>query len=195
MRRHGNWLVPQKVLCNVDRHVGGLQVGCIGMPQAVRREIVSHDGRFRVDRAAYHLRAHVEIKRLLERAPHLLHGRFGVWQAGGRLREEIAAVLLHPVQPFSGSVGWALRCCSGRQFNTVQRLLAERLVWDRAKILTLRLSEDLEYVEIAKIMNMTENTCRMQYSRARRHCAELLERQKNTWVFFRNCCYKIECSG
>ena len=48
------------------------------------------------------------------------------------------------------------------------------------KILTLRLSEDLEYVEIAKIMNMTENACRMQYSRARRHCAELLERQKNT---------------
>lgn len=48
------------------------------------------------------------------------------------------------------------------------------------KILTLRLSEDLEYVEIAKIMNMTENACRMQYSRARRHCAELLERQENT---------------
>ena len=48
------------------------------------------------------------------------------------------------------------------------------------KILTLRLSEDLEYVEIAKIMNMTENACRMQYSRARRRCAELLERQKNT---------------
>ena len=48
------------------------------------------------------------------------------------------------------------------------------------KILTLRLSEDLEYIEIAKIMNMTENACRMQYSRARRHCAELFERQKNT---------------
>ena len=48
------------------------------------------------------------------------------------------------------------------------------------KILTLRLSEDLEYVEIAQIMNMTENACRMQYSRARRRCAELLERQKNT---------------
>ena len=48
------------------------------------------------------------------------------------------------------------------------------------KILTLRLSKDLEYVEIAKIMNMTENACRMQYSRARRRCAELLERQKNT---------------
>ena len=105
LRRHGNRLVPQKVLCNVDRHVGGLQISRVCMPQAVRREIVSRGGRFRVDRAVYHLRAHVEIKRLLERAPHLLHGRFGVRQAGGRLRKEIAAVLLHPVQPFSGSVG------------------------------------------------------------------------------------------
>lgn len=75
------------------------------MPQAVWREIISHDGRFRVDRAACHLRAHIQIKRLLERAPHLLHGCFGVRLAGGRLRKEIAAVLLHPVQPFSGSVG------------------------------------------------------------------------------------------
>ena len=56
----------------------------------------------------------------------------------------------------------------------------EELSEAEQKILTLRLSEDLEYVEIAKIMNMTENACRMQYSRARRHCAELLERQKNT---------------
>ena len=95
----------QKVLCNVDRHVGGLQTSCVCMPQAVRREIVSHDGRRRVDRAALHLRAHIQIKRLLERAPHLLHRRFSVRQAGGRLRKEIAAVLLHPVQPFSGSVG------------------------------------------------------------------------------------------
>ena len=105
MRRHGNRLVTQKILCNIKRDTGGLQVGHISVPQAVWREIVSHDGRFRADCAASHLRAHVEIKRLLERAPHLLHGRFGVWQAGGRLREEIAAVLLHPVQPFSGSVG------------------------------------------------------------------------------------------
>lgn len=105
MRRHGNRLVTQKILCDVERHAGGLQISRVCMPQAVRREIVSHDGRRRVDRAAYHLRAHVEIKRLLERAPHLLHGRFGVRQSGGRLRKEIAAVLLHPVQPFSGSVG------------------------------------------------------------------------------------------
>ena len=57
LRRHGNRLVPQKVLCNVDRHVGGLQISRVCMPQAVRREIVSRGGRFRVDRAVYHLRA------------------------------------------------------------------------------------------------------------------------------------------
>lgn len=69
------------------------------MPQAVRREIVSPDGRFRVDCAAGHLCAHVEIKRLLERAPHLLHGRFGVRPAGGWLRKKIAATLFHDLVP------------------------------------------------------------------------------------------------
>lgn len=43
MRRHGNRLVPQKVLCNVDRHVGGLQISRVCMPQAVWREIISHN--------------------------------------------------------------------------------------------------------------------------------------------------------
>lgn len=106
LRRHGNRLVTQKILCDIKRDTGGLQISRVCMPQAVRREIVSHDGRCRVDRAALHLRAHIQIKRLLERAPHLLHGCFGVRQAAGsRLRKEIAAVLLHPVQPFSGSVG------------------------------------------------------------------------------------------
>lgn len=69
------------------------------MPQAVRREVISHDGRFRVDRTVYHLRAHVEIKRLLERSPHLLHGRFGVRPAGGRLRKKIAATLFLDLVP------------------------------------------------------------------------------------------------
>ena len=41
----------------------------------------------------------VEIKRLLERAPHLLHGRFGVRPAGGRLRKKIAATLFHDFVP------------------------------------------------------------------------------------------------
>lgn len=99
LRRHGNRLVPRKMLCDIKRETGGLQVGRIGMPRAVWREIVSHDGRFRGDRAVYHLRAHVEIKRLLERAPHLLHGRFGVRSAGSRLREEIAATLFLDLVP------------------------------------------------------------------------------------------------
>ena len=99
MRRHGNRLVLQEVLCNVDRHVGGLQISRVCMPQAVRREIVSHDGRFRGNCAVYHLRAHVEIKRLLERALHLLHGRFGVRSAGSRLRKKIAATLFLDLVP------------------------------------------------------------------------------------------------
>ena len=47
----------------------------------------------------YHLRAHVEIKRLLERAPHLLHGRFGVRSAGSRLRKKIADTLFLAIVP------------------------------------------------------------------------------------------------
>ena len=99
LRCHGNRLVTQKILCNIKRDTGGLQISRVCMPQAVRREIVSHDGRFRGDRAVYHLRAHVEIKRLLERAPHLLHGRFGVRSAGSRLRKKIAATLFLDLVP------------------------------------------------------------------------------------------------
>lgn len=99
MRCHGNRLVAQKILCDVDRHVCGLQISRVCMPQAVRREIVSHDGRFRVDCAASHLCAHIEIKRLLERASHLLYGRFGVQSAGSRLRKKIAATLFLDLVP------------------------------------------------------------------------------------------------
>ncbi len=69
------------------------------MPQAVWREIISHDGRFRVDRTALHLRAHIQVKRLLERAPHLLHRRFSVRLAGGWLRKKIAATLFLDLVP------------------------------------------------------------------------------------------------
>lgn len=99
MRRHGNRLVPQEVLCNVDRHVGGLQISRVCMPQAVRREIVSHNDVSGSIAPLGHLCAHVEIKRLLERAPHLLHGRFGVRSAGGRLRKKIAATLFLDLVP------------------------------------------------------------------------------------------------
>ena len=59
-------------------------------------------------------------------------------------------------------------------------LLPKELSESERRILTLRLSDDLDYSEIAEILHTTESACRMQYSRARRHCAELIERQKNT---------------
>lgn len=59
-------------------------------------------------------------------------------------------------------------------------LLPQGLSDSEQRILTLRLSDDLDYSEIAEILHTTESACRMQYSRARRHCAELMERQKNT---------------
>lgn len=66
------------------------------MPQAVRREIVSHDGRFRVRLAPLAICAPIST---LERAPHLLHGRFGVRSAGSRLRKKIAATLFLDLVP------------------------------------------------------------------------------------------------
>ena len=43
MRRHGNRLVTQKILCNIKRDTSGLQVGRISVSRAVRREIISHN--------------------------------------------------------------------------------------------------------------------------------------------------------
>lgn len=43
LRRHGNRLVPQKILCDIKRDTGGLQVGRMSVSQAVRREIISHN--------------------------------------------------------------------------------------------------------------------------------------------------------
>ena len=43
LRRHGNRLVTRKILCNIKRDTGGLQVGRISVSQAVWREIISHN--------------------------------------------------------------------------------------------------------------------------------------------------------
>lgn len=43
LRRHGNRLVTQKILCNIKRDTGGLQISRVCMPQAVWREIISHN--------------------------------------------------------------------------------------------------------------------------------------------------------
>ena len=69
------------------------------MTHAVWNKIIGQDRGFRVDLTVFKLRPHIEIKRLLERAPHLLHGRFGVRSAGSRLREEIAATLFLDLVP------------------------------------------------------------------------------------------------
>lgn len=44
------------------------------------------------------------------------------------------------------------------------------------RILTLRLAEDMDYSAIAETLGLSETACRAQYSRARRHCAQLMER-------------------
>ena len=41
LRRHGNRLVTQKILCNIKWDTGGQQVGRISVSQAVWREIIS----------------------------------------------------------------------------------------------------------------------------------------------------------
>lgn len=43
LRRHGNRLVAQKILCDIKRDTGGLQVGRISVSRAVWREIISHN--------------------------------------------------------------------------------------------------------------------------------------------------------
>ena len=74
LRRHGNRLVPQKVLCNVDRHVGGLQISRVCMPQAVRREIVSRGGRFRS--AGSRLRKKIAATLFLDLVPEIARGLY-----------------------------------------------------------------------------------------------------------------------
>lgn len=69
------------------------------MPQAVWREIISHNDVSGSIAPCTICAPHVEIKRLLERAPHLLHGRFGVRSAGSRLRKKIAATLFLDLVP------------------------------------------------------------------------------------------------
>lgn len=99
LRCHGNRLVTRKILCDIKRDTGGLQISRVCMPQAVRREIISHNDVSGSIAPLVICAPHVEIKRLLERAPHLLHGRFGVRSVGSRLRKKIAATLFLDLVP------------------------------------------------------------------------------------------------
>ncbi len=64
------------------------------------------------------------------------------------------------------------------EFITIKDMLPNGLTPDERLILSLRLNDNLEYSDIAKRMNITESTCRMRFSRAKKHCAELLAEQE-----------------
>ncbi len=64
------------------------------------------------------------------------------------------------------------------EFIAFKDMLPNGLTPDEQLILSLRLNDNLEYSDIAKRMNITESTCRMRFSRARKHCAELLTEQE-----------------
>lgn len=57
-------------------------------------------------------------------------------------------------------------------------MLPKGLTPEERDILILRLGEDLDYAEIAKRLHTTESACRMKFSRAKKRCAELMERDK-----------------
>lgn len=57
-------------------------------------------------------------------------------------------------------------------------MLPKGLTPEERNILILRLGEDLDYAEIAKRLHSTESACRMKFSRAKKRCAELMERDK-----------------
>lgn len=57
-------------------------------------------------------------------------------------------------------------------------MLPKGLTSEERDILILRLGEDLDYAEIAKRLHSTESACRMKFSRAKKRCAELMERDQ-----------------
>lgn len=57
-------------------------------------------------------------------------------------------------------------------------MLPKGLTLEERNILILRLGEDLDYAEIANRLHTTESACRMKFSRAKKRCADLMERDK-----------------
>ena len=62
-------------------------------------------------------------------------------------------------------------------------MLPKGLSESEQRILTLRLAEDMDYSTISEKLGISETACRSQYSRARRHCAELMERSDDNAGF------------
>ena len=64
-----------------------------------------------------------------------------------------------------------------------ESMLPKGLSASEQRILTLRLAEDMDYSTISEKLGISETACRSQYSRARRHCAELMERSDDNAGF------------
>ncbi len=63
------------------------------------------------------------------------------------------------------------------EFISFSDLLPKGLTSEEKKILTLRIDRDMDYREISELMSISCSACRMKYSRAKKHCAELMEKQ------------------
>lgn len=62
-------------------------------------------------------------------------------------------------------------------FFSFQDLLPGGLSAGEREILDLRIRRQLEYDEIARLLHTSSAACRMKFSRARKHCAELMLRE------------------
>jgi len=63
------------------------------------------------------------------------------------------------------------------EFLSFEDLLPAGLSPGEREILDLRILRQLEYDEIARLLHTSSAACRMKFSRARKHCAELMRRQ------------------
>jgi len=63
-------------------------------------------------------------------------------------------------------------------FDLFSHLLPNGLTTEERQLLCLRYEKDWEYAQIASLWNITESACRMRMSRAKKHCAELLQQQQ-----------------
>jgi len=61
-------------------------------------------------------------------------------------------------------------------FLSFQDLLPAGLTPEEQKILALRIHRELRYEEIAQLLHTSSAACRVKFSRARKHCAELMRR-------------------
>lgn len=64
------------------------------------------------------------------------------------------------------------------EMTAFEDLLPAELTQEERCILILRIKESLDYTSIAQYLGATEGACRMKFSRARKHCAELMSQEQ-----------------